>query len=487
MAIYQAVAFETNYPPVPYGIVQHIFTRPINGINPAGANPAAGLVFSGGVLCGTTLNGGLQGAGTTFSLNPDASGFTLIRAFTNQPDANYPEGELDFTGTRFFGGSFGGGVNGTGTIFAGQTNGSVSVLRSFAAASEDNATNSGGASPAAPLASSGSTLFGATTTGGGFANGTLFSIGTNGLGYSVLHDFTLLDSLTGTNADGAVPWAGLILSGNILYGTASGGGNSGDGVVFAMATNGANFTALHHFSAMDSITATNSEGAVPMSGLVLSGSTLFGTTSAGGQGGSGTVFSVETNGQSFAVLHHFSSADPVSRTNADGAAPSTSLALAGNLLFGVTPSGGRAGNGTVFTLRAHGTQFQTLHSFSSINPANGTNADGAVPLGALLPLGDSLYGTTFTGGPGSAGTVFRLPIPVLPAIITNITVTGNANVTLFFLGAANSTNVIQACSSLQPPVNWQNLSTNAADPAGQWQFTEVIATNGTRFYRSYAQ
>jgi uncharacterized repeat protein (TIGR03803 family) len=254
-----------------------------------------------------------------------------------------------------------------------------------------------------------------------------------------------------------------------------------------MATNGANFTVLHHFSAMDSITATNSEGAVPMSGLVLSGSTLFGTTSAGGQGGSGTVFSVETNGQSFAVLHHFSSADPVSRTNADGAAPSTSLALAGNLLFGVTPSGGRAGNGTVFTLRAHGTQFQTLHSFSSINPANGTNADGAVPLGALLPLGDSLYGTTFTGGPGSAGTVFRLPIPVLPAIITNITVTGNANVTLFFLGAANSTNVIQACSSLQPPVNWQNLSTNAADPAGQWQFTEVIATNGTRFYRSYAQ
>src|SRR2546428_306943 len=89
--------------------VLHNFTRPINGINPDGANPAAGLALSGGVLCGTTLNGGLQGAGTAFYLNPDASGFNVIRAFGNPPDPGNPRGEFAVSGNRFFGTSFGGG------------------------------------------------------------------------------------------------------------------------------------------------------------------------------------------------------------------------------------------------------------------------------------------------------------------------------------------------------------------------------------------
>jgi uncharacterized repeat protein (TIGR03803 family) len=486
MAVYSAVAFETNYPPVPFGIVYHIFIRPVGAINPDGANPAASLALAGGVLCGTTVNGGLQGGGTAFRLNPDATGFNVIRAFANPPDANNPQGDLAVSGSGFFGTSFGGGTNGTGAIFAGQTNGSISALRSFASVSADTATNSGGASPCGLLDLSGATLFGTATAGGAFANGTVFSMNTNGSLFSALHEFTLLDSVAGTNGDGATPWGGLILSGDTLYGTASAGGNGGNGVVFSINTNGGNFRVLYSFSPMDSLTSTNTDGAIPMGGLQLSGNRLYGATTTGGQGGRGTIFAVQTNGAGFTVLHHFSTTDPATGTNADGANPCAPLALWGSVLYGTAPAGGAGGNGTVYCVKTDGTQFQTVYSFSAINVSNGTNADGALPVGGLLVLGNSVYGTTFNGGPGSAGVVFSLPIPPSPAVITNIVANPNGSVTVFFLGSPNTTNIVQVNASLLPAA-WQTVSTNVADSAGAWQFTDTSATNSTRLYRSYAR
>ena len=77
-----------------------------------------------------------------------------------------------------------------------------------------------------------------------------------------------------SNSDGANPYAGLILSGNTLYGTANGGGSSGNGTVFAVNTNGTGFTNLHSFTAY---LVNNSDGAYPEAGLILSGNTLYGT------------------------------------------------------------------------------------------------------------------------------------------------------------------------------------------------------------------
>jgi uncharacterized repeat protein (TIGR03803 family) len=469
----------------PDGMAFHRFSPLNNGVNADGANPAAGVVLSGGVLCGTTLNGGLQGAGTAFFMSLDGTNFVAFRSFTNAPDAGNPEGDLAVSGNGFFGTTFGGGASGVGAIFAGQTNGSVSVRRSFPAVNAHTATNSSGASPTARIALSGSLLFGTTTIGGSAANGTIFSLTTNGSTLTVLHDFSLLNSQTGTNADGAVPWGGLILSGNTLYGTASAGGG-GNGVVFSVSTNGGNFTVLHSFSPMDAVSATNADGAIPFGGLVLSGNALYGTTSAGGQGGRGTAFSIGTNGLSFAVLHHFSATDPITGTNADGAAPCAALALSGGVLYGTAPAGGTGGNGTVYSLKTDGTQFTTLYSFTALDSLARTNADGAMPVAGLVQVGNSLYGTTFSGGPGAAGTVFSLPIPVLPAVITSVVPHPDGSVTLFFLGGPNSTNIIQATTSLAPPVTWQNVTTNIADAGGAWQFTESNATNATRFYRSYA-
>src|SRR5258708_2875177 len=90
--------------------------------------------------------------------------------------------------------------------------------------------------------------------------------------------FTTLHSFTGS--DGAAPEAGLITnsSGNTLYGTAARSGNNA-GTVFAVNTDGTGFTTLHSFTAASSsYPYRNSDGAFPH-GLVLSGSSLYGTAS----------------------------------------------------------------------------------------------------------------------------------------------------------------------------------------------------------------
>src|SRR5258706_355948 len=96
------------------------------------------------------------------------------------------------------------------------------------------------------------------------------------------HTFTTLHSFT-NGIDGAYPYAGLILSDNSLYGTAANGGSAGKGTVFAVNTNGTGFTNLHSFTALNS--NTNGDGANPEAGLILSGNMLYGTARSGGSSG----------------------------------------------------------------------------------------------------------------------------------------------------------------------------------------------------------
>src|SRR5258708_37906276 len=59
--------------------------------------------------------------------------------------------------------------------------------------------------------------------------------------------FTNLYGFTGGN-DGGAPYAGLILSGNTLYGTTTAGGSSGNGTVVAVNTEGSGFCNLYGFT-----------------------------------------------------------------------------------------------------------------------------------------------------------------------------------------------------------------------------------------------
>ncbi len=205
--------------------------------------------------------------------------------------------------------------------------------------------------------------------------------------------FAVIYNFTG-GSDGANPLAGFAIDrvGN-LYGTASAGGSSADGVVFKLSTSGQE-TVLHEFTG-------GIDGATPEGSLVLDKSgNLYGTTHAGGVSNAGTVFLVTRTGKE-KVLYSFTG-------GADGAAPIAGLTMdtAGNL-YGTTTAGGSSGNGAVFKLAvptvAGGPWKESLlYSF-------GTGTDGAIPVsGVTLDESGDLYGTTSAGGTYGYGTVFQL-------------------------------------------------------------------------------
>jgi uncharacterized repeat protein (TIGR03803 family) len=138
----------------------------------------------------------------------------------------------------------------------------------------------------------------------------------------------------------------LILSGNTLYGTTSWGGTTSDGTVFKVNTDGTDFTTLHTFTG-------GSDGGWPFSALISSGNAFYGTATGGGDWGNGTLFKINPDGTGFTTLYSFSSnsVNPLGAyTNADGIEPTADLVLSTNTLYGTTRSGGAFGNGTVFSI-----------------------------------------------------------------------------------------------------------------------------------------
>jgi uncharacterized repeat protein (TIGR03803 family) len=386
--------------------------------NSDGANPQAGLVLSGNTLFGTASMGGTNGTGTVFAISNGT--FNLLRTFsaldqntlTNTDGAN-PNGGLLLAGTNLYGTTYYGGTNGNGAIFSISTNGVLKRLYSFTALDPNIGTNKDGANPNGGLLLAGSNLYGTTYYGGTNDNGAIFSISTNGA-FNRLYSFTALDPIAGTNKDGANPNGGLIFSSNRLYGTAAAGGSGGVGTVFAVNTNGTGFTNLHNFTATSGPLFTNSDGANPAVGLVMSGNTLYGTTSSGGNSGNGIVFAVNTNGTGFTNLHSFTATSGSLSTNSDGANPGA-LILSGNTLYGTTQFGGGSGNGTVFAVNTDGTGFTTLYNFTVTSGPLSTNSDGANPATGLILSGTALYGAALNGGASGNGTVFKLvpPAPIL--------------------------------------------------------------------------
>jgi len=317
--------------------------------------------------------------------------FTNLHNFTGA-DGAYPQAGLVLSEGYLYGTTFSGVTSGNGTVFKIKTDGTgLALLHSFSATpSSGPPFNSDGANPQAGLVLAGDTLYGTTRNGGTFGNGAVFKVKTDGTGYTNMHSFTLM--FAATNSDGAHPYGGLVLSGDSLYGTTYHGGRSGRGIVFSISTNGTGFTNLHSL--------TGTDGSNPASTLASSGSVLFGTTAFGGGAGNGTVFAVNADGSGFTNLHVFSAVFGSSFTNTDGTTLYTGLTLSGNVLYGTAYAGGFFGRGTVFGVGTDGSNFTNLHNFAQ--------NEGAYPSGELVMNGGALYGTTYQGGSFGDGTVFAL-------------------------------------------------------------------------------
>ncbi|MGC9944486.1 MAG: choice-of-anchor tandem repeat GloVer-containing protein [Verrucomicrobiota bacterium] len=375
------------------------------GMTEAGSTNGDGTLFS------------INTDGTSFTILYafTAEATNALGHYTNS-DGTMPYGGLILAGNTLYGTANQGGTNGSGLVFALDTHGSnYVILHCFsaeAAIAPNQYTNSDGIYPGGLLLS-GSTLYGTTSQGGTNGVGTLYAMNTNGMGFIILHTFPAIAAPAYTNGDGAEPSAGLILSGAVLYGTAHDGGADAEGTVFAVNTNGTGFVTLHHFAAQASsgLAYTNSDGAVPNGGLILASDTLYGTAFEGGTNGYGTVFSITTNGTAFTLLHTFSSASGFQFTNSDGVNPNGGLVLSGSTLYGTSSYGGTNGFGTLFAVNTDGGGFSALHTFSATVSPAATNNDGARPFAGVILSGSTLYGTAFQGGTHGAGAVFRLAYP----------------------------------------------------------------------------
>jgi len=203
-------------------------------------------------------------------------------------------------------------------------------------------------------------------------------------------------------SDGALPMSDLVLdsSGN-LYGTTSAGGtgvcnNNGCGTVFELKRTSSGWQEQVLHSFQGGI-----DGEFPQAGVIFDSSgNLYGTTNSGGSNHLGTVFKLAPNGKggwTESILYSF-----VAGTN-----PASDLVFDANgNLYGTTRLGGvngcgtlGGGCGTVFELirQSNGSWAEsTLYQFA------GPPGDGALPSSGLaLDSAGNLYGLTVAGGPNN--------------------------------------------------------------------------------------
>ncbi|HEY1718450.1 MAG TPA: choice-of-anchor tandem repeat GloVer-containing protein [Verrucomicrobiae bacterium] len=394
-----------------------------------GQTPQAALAASGSKLYGSASEGGTNGTGMIFSMNTDGSGFTNLYSFSSAAttDGRAPDARLLVSGNTLYGVCAGGGVNGHGTVFRVNTDGSsFTNLHSFSSFGTGGGgelefgegPNSDGAFPEATLTLSGTNLYGVANDGGANGNGTIFRVSTDGSSFGVIYTFS--GSPNGiTNSDGGNPYGNLVLSGTTLYGTTLSGGTMGNGTIYNISIINSNFTTMHSFGGQifSGPLAGQTDGIEPGAGLVLSpGGNLYGTCENGGENGLGTVFSIPTNSLEYGdyqTLYAWTA-------QSVGQQPVDDLVLLDTNLFGTTVDGGPNFNGTLFSVSINGTNtFTSYYNFLAYNNENenAPNSGGARPYGGLVFAGTNLYGTALDGGSIGYGTVFQLTVP--PAILAS--------------------------------------------------------------------
>jgi uncharacterized repeat protein (TIGR03803 family) len=360
---------------------------------PAPARPYAPLVQGlDGNFYGTTFEGGDNNSGTIFRMTP-AGVITIVHQFTHVGlDGSAPRAGLvqandgTFYGVTTFGGPGDQGMGGSGTVFQMTTAGVVTGLFPFGGPTD-------GSSYPIPTLFKGNdgNFYGTTFTDGlpvvngvNTGSGTVYRF-TPGSGIFTIHAWDRGPT------DGGFAVAGVIQArdGN-LYGTTNQGGPADLGTVFKV-TVGGTVTLLHTFA------GGTTDGQNSWGGVIQGRSpdnNLYGTTVFGGAEGCGTVFRIATDGSGFTILHSFNF------TN-DGCEVLAGLVQGtdGNF-YGTTHAGGTSNNGTVFKMTPTGTMTK-LHDF---NDANGSH-----PYASLIQGTDgNFYGTTFYGGANHAGVVFKI-------------------------------------------------------------------------------
>ena len=362
-------------------------------------SPGRGALVLGpdGEYWGTTTSGGAYKSGTIYKVKADGSDWRTILSFSGNGAINRgrnPYAGLVSDGAGFFWGTTErGGARDSGTVF--KVNASTGVLTTLVEFTGNGETNKG-AHPYAELVSDGEGSFWGTTGSGGAANfGTVFKVNASSGVLTTVVEFTDNDVIN----KGRAPDSALVSDGaSSFWGTTSAGGATGAGTIFKVNALSGVLTTLVEFT----INGATNKGSGPNGVLVSDGAGFFwSTTAVGGATGNGTVFKVNVSNGALTTLLSF----PDNGATNKGAIPYAGLVSDGTGSFlGTTRSGGAAGFGTVFKVNASTGVLTTLVEFTG----DGANS-GVLPEAELVSDGaGSFWGTTFKGGAGSFGTVFKV-------------------------------------------------------------------------------
>lgn len=240
-----------------------------------------------------------------------------------------------------------------------------------------------GAGPVGNLLEVGGLLYGTTNTGGGApfcasqypgGCGTVFTIDPSTGAEKIIH------VLKG-GTDGAFAGEALIANGDMLYGTSFSGGSANRCGGFGCGTLFAVNPVTHAERVVHAFTAA-SHGAGLATSLLEFGGRFYGTTSAGGSaacyGSCGVIFAFNPQTNNERIVHYFQGSN-----NGDGAGPYFGS------LYGTTQHGGSnsCNCGTVYAFNPATGEERVLHAF--LGPP-----DGAFPVGSLINVGGTLFGTT---------------------------------------------------------------------------------------------
>ncbi|MBK8858082.1 MAG: hypothetical protein IPN11_10555 [Opitutaceae bacterium] len=143
-----------------------------------------------------------------------------------------------------------------------------------------------------------------------------------------------------------------------------------------------------------------------MGQLTLEGTTLHGVTVAGGN----PTYDGSVNGRIFTYSIGGGLTVPYAYPEVvwDGDhlytpyGPGRGVVYFNGKFYGTIFSGGYDSYGTVFSVNANGTGYTTLHYFM--------NTDGSTPYAMLALSGDTLYGSTNYGGANNRGVIFSIKI-----------------------------------------------------------------------------
>jgi uncharacterized repeat protein (TIGR03803 family) len=375
---------------------------------------------SAGNLYGVTNYGGNpntcnnSGCGVVYELSPSSSGWTqkILHTFTGGFDGGVSFATLIFDGV--------GNLYGTATVggnLAACTGHSCGVVFRLSPQSDGTwkettlhafAGGRDGSIPNKTLVfDTAGNLYGTTSAGGGTSLscfpyvgcGMVFELSPTSSG---LWKETILRTFQG-DVNGGRPLAGLTIdAAGKLYGTTSAGGYQGNGTVYRLSpSSGGHWqeTVLYQFQALSSL-----DGRAPLSVPLLDAAgNIYGTTAEGGSSDLGTVFelSPSTGGAwTETLLHQFAPRN-------DGSIPFSGVVFdsAGNLWGTASNGGSLLLAGSVYELSpiSNGTWNESAFYFDI--------ADGSTPRDTLIfDAAGNLYGTTSEGGEVSSGfgVVFQI-------------------------------------------------------------------------------